>query len=171
MQAEAIQEIVELVKKGQEITKVNDREYGWFDAEGDFYTAEYLPVPLKDANLKVYSIASLLAVLKDNTLDGSTSSNLTNGQKHVSQELQQQVATANGTSIPEALSINAPVYDLPETLATTPGVTLLVETEVEGEVQFALTTVHNDITRAQETALEDVTAILGDAFPVYRAAF
>lgn len=102
--------------------------------------------------------------------EGGSSSDLTNGKNHVSRELLQQVQAQNGTALPESVTITAPVYDLPETLEVKPAVKLLLETEVDEAVRFSLTTVHNDVTTAQEIALEGITAILGQDFPVYRAA-
>lgn len=253
MDRETLIEIERLVKAQVPIAKLNNLEYGYFTPEGEFKVAAYTLEPLKAANLKVFSLESLVKLLGDNTLessvrkfvlvsstavtgieesaterrtytlalpkhpvwqllnehlhtreydqrgllrllrsklagliapmtlatlqnitvttDGKLSSDLANGKNHVSREILEQVMEKNGTKLPESLEITAPVYDLPETLETKPTVNIVLETMVQdGVVIFALTTVHNDVTRAQETALEGITSRLGDAFAVYRAA-
>jgi hypothetical protein len=253
MDAATLREIERLVKAQEPIQKLNTLEYGYFDTNGEFKVAAYALEPLKAANLKVFSLSSLIKLLTDNalessvrkfvlvssgtvigveesaterrtytlalpkhpvwqllndhlatkeydqrgllrllrsklaglvapmvlatiqtitvTVDGKLTSDLTNGKNHVSKAILEQVAEKNGTKLPESLEISAPVYDLPETLETKPTVSLVLETMVnDGAPYFALTTVHNDVTRAQEKALEGITSSLGDSFAVYRAA-
>ncbi|NJK43978.1 MAG: hypothetical protein HC933_06545 [Pleurocapsa sp. SU_196_0] len=71
MDANTLREIERLVKLSEPIIKLNSLEYGYFTTDGEFKVAAYTLEPLRAANLKVFSLSSLVKLLGDNTLESS----------------------------------------------------------------------------------------------------